>query len=60
MRSSKEFIRELELLYEAYEKEVTEQLNAGVLKDSTAKTYLVTPDKFTFAYRSYPAGTGIS
>lgn len=46
MRASKEFIRELELLYEAYEKEVTEKLNAGVLKDSTAKTYLTHSSNF--------------
>jgi hypothetical protein len=40
MRASQEIIKQLELLYEAYEQEVTEKLKTGILKDSTANTYL--------------------
>jgi len=46
MRASKDVIRELEGLYEAYEKEVTEKRKAGILKDSTAKTYLTHASNF--------------
>ncbi|WP_419885723.1 hypothetical protein [Paenibacillus sp. B-A-8] len=40
MRTSQDFIKQFKLLYEAYEKEVTEKLKVGILKDTTAKTYL--------------------
>jgi len=40
MRASQEFIKQLELLYEQYEQEVTERLKAGQLEPSAAKTHL--------------------
>ena len=40
MRASQDFIEQLELLYEAYEQEVTEKLKAGIIEEKTAKTYL--------------------
>jgi|HigsolmetaGSP11D_1036233.scaffolds.fasta_scaffold03822_2 hypothetical protein len=40
MRASQDFIKQLELLYEAYEQEVTEKMKAGILEEKTAKTYL--------------------
>ncbi len=46
MKASQEFIKQLELLYEAYEKEVTEKLRSGILKDTTAKTYLTHSSNF--------------
>jgi hypothetical protein len=46
MRVSQEFINQLELLYEAYEQEIGEKLRAGILKDTTAKTYLTHSSNF--------------
>lgn len=46
MKISQEFMKQLDLLYEAYEKEVNEKINAGMLKDSTAKTYLTHSSNF--------------
>ncbi len=40
MRAPQDFIKQLDLLYEAYEKEVTGNLKIGTLKNNTAKTYL--------------------
>ncbi|WP_028592454.1 hypothetical protein [Paenibacillus massiliensis] len=40
MKASEDFIKQLELLYEQYEQEVTEKLKSGTLKGTTAKTYL--------------------
>ncbi|MFD0619721.1 hypothetical protein ACFQZR_19830 [Paenibacillus sp. GCM10027629] len=46
MKASQDFIKQLELLYEVYEKEVTEKLRAGILKETTAKTYLTHSSNF--------------
>ncbi|CAM3854234.1 MULTISPECIES: hypothetical protein [Paenibacillus] len=46
MKASQDFIKQLELLYEQYEQEVTEKLKAGILKDTTAKTYLTHSSNF--------------
>ncbi|MCY9669913.1 hypothetical protein M5X11_34235 [Paenibacillus alginolyticus] len=46
MKASQDFIKQLELLYEQYEKEVTEQLKTGILKEKTAKTYLTHSTNF--------------
>lgn len=40
MRASKDFIKQLELLLEEYEQEVTNKMNVGILEEKTAKTYL--------------------
>jgi hypothetical protein len=40
MKESHDFIKQLELLYEQYEREVSEKLIAGLLEPSAAKTYL--------------------
>jgi hypothetical protein len=40
MKASQDFIKQLELLYEQYEQEVTEKLKAGILEPSAAKTYI--------------------
>ena len=46
MRASREFIKQLELLYEEYDKEIYEKMKAGILKDTTAKTYLTHSSNF--------------
>ncbi|WP_419885715.1 hypothetical protein [Paenibacillus sp. B-A-8] len=46
MKASQDFIKQLELLYEQYEKEVLEKLKVGILKDTTAKTYLTHSNNF--------------
>ncbi|MCC0567180.1 hypothetical protein [Brevibacillus borstelensis] len=46
MRANQDFIKQLELLYESYEKEVTDKLKGGILKDTTAKTYLTHSSNF--------------
>lgn len=46
MRASQEFIKQLELLFEDYEKEVTEKMKAGILEKTTAKTYLTHSSNF--------------
>jgi hypothetical protein len=40
MRASQEFMKQLEDLYQIYEEEVNEKFKNGILKPSTAKTYL--------------------
>lgn len=40
MKSSQEFIKQLEELYQSYEQEVTQKVKAGLLEEKTAKTYL--------------------
>jgi len=46
MKSSTEFINELENLYGKYEKEIEEALKQGYLKQNTAKTYLIHSNNF--------------
>lgn len=46
MRATQDFLKQLELLYDAYEKEVTEKLKNGSLKETTAKTYLTHSSNF--------------
>ncbi|MEK5440110.1 MULTISPECIES: hypothetical protein [Paenibacillus] len=46
MKASQDFIKQLELLYEQYEKEVLEKLKVDILKDTTAKTYLTHSNNF--------------
>jgi len=46
MKASIEFIKELENLYEKYEKDVNLALEQGYLKRNTAKTYLVHSENF--------------
>lgn len=46
MRASQDFIKQLEFLFEAYEQEVTERLDSGILKEKTAKTYLTHSSNF--------------
>lgn len=40
MRASREFIKELEELYQTYEQEVNQKMKEGFLEEKTAKTYL--------------------
>ena len=40
MKASQDFIKQLELLYEQYEKEVLEKQHDGILEEKTAKTYI--------------------
>lgn len=46
MRASEDFIKQLENLYTAYEKEVTEKERDGLLTNSTGKTYLLHSGNF--------------
>ena len=46
MRASQEYIKQMEALYEAYEREVTGKYKVGLLTASTAKTYLVHSENF--------------
>ncbi|WP_285228833.1 hypothetical protein [Paenibacillus sp. ISL-20] len=41
MKASPDFIKELELLYEQYEQEVSEKLKAGLLEPSAAKNRFI-------------------
>jgi len=40
LRASQDFIKQLELLFEVYEKEVMEKQKVGILEKKTAETYL--------------------
>jgi hypothetical protein len=46
MRADKDIIAEMEKLFEEYNIEVEAKRKAGVLKDKTAKTYLLHPKNF--------------
>lgn len=46
LKASQDFIRQLENLYEEYEREVNDNARRGMLTDSTAKTYLVHSTNF--------------
>lgn len=46
MKASQDFINQLEKLFETYEQEVLEKLENGVLKETTAKTYLLHSGNF--------------
>ncbi len=46
MRASQNFIKQLELLYEQYEKEVLEKQHYGILEKKTVKTYLLHSNNF--------------
>lgn len=46
MKASQEFIRQLEDLYQAYEKEVQEKSKDGLLAESSLRTYLLHSSNF--------------
>ncbi|MNN81916.1 hypothetical protein D3C81_1987930 [compost metagenome] len=46
MKASSEFIKQLEILFEQYEKEVLEKQREGILEEKTAKTYLLHSNNF--------------
>jgi len=46
MKANKDFINQLEDLYQAYEKEVKERSKEGLLTKSTADTYLLHSGNF--------------
>ncbi|RXT08922.1 hypothetical protein [Ammoniphilus sp. CFH 90114] len=46
MRASQDFIKQLELLYEQYEKEVLDKQHDGILEEKTVKTYLLHSNNF--------------
>lgn len=46
MKASQEFIKQLEDLYQDYEKEVREKSKDGLLTENTSKTYLLHSGNF--------------
>lgn len=46
MRASQDFVKKLELLFEEYEKEVTEKMKSGLIAENTANTYLLHSGNF--------------
>ncbi|MFC6330996.1 hypothetical protein ACFP56_00045 [Paenibacillus septentrionalis] len=46
MKASPDFIKQLELLFEQYEKEVMERQHDGILEEKTVKTYLLHSNNF--------------
>lgn len=46
MRASPEFIKQLEQLFEAYEKEVIDKKKTGLIAENTSKTYLLHTGNF--------------
>ncbi|GKS12795.1 hypothetical protein YDYSY3_37950 [Paenibacillus chitinolyticus] len=46
MKAPEDFLRQLELLFENYEKEVNEKRSTGLLAENTTKTYLLHTGNF--------------
>ena len=46
MKASSDFKKQLEILFEQYEKEVLEKQHDGILEEKTAKTYLLHSNNF--------------
>lgn len=46
MKASADVIKRLELLFEVYEKEVSDKLSSGLIAENTAKTYLLHSGNF--------------
>lgn len=46
MKASQEFIKQLEDLYQIYEKEVREKSKGGLLAENSSKTYLLHSGNF--------------
>lgn len=46
MKASSEFIKQLEIMFEQYEKEVLEKQCEGILEEKTVKTYLLHSNNF--------------
>lgn len=46
MKASKEFVNQLETLFQAYEQEVRERTKEGVLAENTEQTYLLHSNNF--------------
>ncbi|OMC63537.1 hypothetical protein BK121_26780 [Paenibacillus odorifer] len=46
MKAPADVIKRLELLFEEYEKEVSDKLSSGLIAENTAKTYLLHSGNF--------------